>query len=72
MTTAAAELSAHENGKETKAVEDNVQNARTGTKSVEQAMGGARKEAEGYLQPCKKTADTAKNKRTFGPATRSA
>ncbi len=51
---AAAELSTHENGKVTKAVEDNIQNALTGSKSVEQALKDAQTEADGYLKPYKK------------------
>ncbi|MCI1965961.1 MAG: ABC transporter substrate-binding protein [Oscillospiraceae bacterium] len=48
---AAAELSTNENGKVTKAIEDNIQNALTGSKTVEQALNDAQKEAEGYLKP---------------------
>lgn len=51
---AAAELSTHENGKVTKALEDNIQNALTGSKSVEQALNDAQAEAVSYLQPYKK------------------
>lgn len=51
---AAAELSTHENGKVTKAVEDAVQNALTGSKSVDQALKDAQTEADGYLKPYKK------------------
>lgn len=51
---AAAELSTHENGKVTKALEDNIQNAITGTKTVDQALQDAQTEADGYLKPYKK------------------
>ncbi|HEX3017781.1 MAG TPA: ABC transporter substrate-binding protein [Caproicibacter sp.] len=51
---AAAELSTHENGKVTKALEDNIQNVLTGTKSVDQALQDAQTQADGYLQPYKK------------------
>lgn len=43
---AAAELSTHENGKVTKALEDNIQNALTGSKTVEQALNDAQTENE--------------------------
>lgn len=51
---AAAELSTHENGKVTKALEDSIQNALTGSKSVEQALKDAQTEADGYLKPFQK------------------
>jgi len=51
---AAAELSTHENGKVTKALEDNIQNALTGTKTVEQALKDAQDQATEVLKPFKK------------------
>jgi len=50
---AAAELSTHENGKVTKALEDNIQNALTNTKTVEQALQDAQTEAETNLKAFK-------------------
>ncbi|OCN02831.1 ABC transporter substrate-binding protein [Clostridium sp. W14A] len=51
---AAAELSTHENGKVTKAIEDNIQNVLTGSKSVQQSLDDAQNKAEGYLKPYQK------------------
>jgi sn-glycerol 3-phosphate transport system substrate-binding protein len=49
-----AELSTHENQRVTKALNDGLQAALTGTKSPEQAMKDAQREAERILRPYKK------------------
>ena len=46
-----AELSTHENQRVTKALNDGLQAALTGTKSPEQAMKDAQVEAERILKP---------------------
>ena len=50
---ASAELSTHENGKVTKAIEDNIQNALTGTKTVEEALKDAQTDADAILKAFK-------------------
>ena len=51
---AKAELSTHENQRVTKALNDGLQAALTGTKSADQAMKDAQREAERILRPYKK------------------
>ena len=51
---AVAELSTHENQRVTKALNDGLQAALTGTKTAEQAMKDAQREAERVLRPYKK------------------
>lgn len=51
---AAAELSTHENGKVTKAMEDAIQSAMTGSKTVQQSLDDAQTEADSYLKPFQK------------------
>ncbi len=46
---ASAELSTHENGRVTKAIEDAIQAALTGSKTVDDALTAAQQEAEGIL-----------------------
>jgi sn-glycerol 3-phosphate transport system substrate-binding protein len=51
---AVAELSTHENQRVTRALDDGLQAALTGTKTAEQAMKDAQREAERILRPHKK------------------
>jgi len=51
---AAAELSTHDNQRVTKALNDGLQAALTGTKTPEQAMKDAQREAERILRPYRK------------------
>ncbi len=53
LPSAVAELSTHENQRVTKALNDGLQAALTGTKSPEQAMKDAQREAERILKPYK-------------------
>jgi sn-glycerol 3-phosphate transport system substrate-binding protein len=51
---AKAELSTHDNQRVTKALNDGLQAALTGTKTAEAAMKDAQREAERLLRPYKK------------------
>ena len=51
LKVSVAELSTHENQRVTKALNDGLQAALTGTKSPEQAMKDAQAEAERILKP---------------------
>jgi sn-glycerol 3-phosphate transport system substrate-binding protein len=51
---AVAELSTHENQRVTRALDDGLQAALTGTKTAEQAMKDSQREAERILKPYKK------------------
>ena len=51
LNIAVAELSTHENQRVTKALNDGLQAALTGTKTPEQAMKDAQAEAERILKP---------------------